>query len=232
MPCAARAAGLFYDVAGLSAALEDCRSRRAPVTLELAATPDPMPYELVISPRCDERGRMAGYVLAGRSVVKLRHAYQALERSHHELKAMQGQMVRNEKLASLGRLLAGVAHEMNNPISFVYANAHALERYATKFETHFDRVATGASRADLIALREELRLDLDLRNMREAIHGARDGAVGNCPHAAADGRARPRLRPGGQFHAARRPAAATGRARPSRRRRPHPDRRAAYRAQL
>ncbi|NBB96963.1 MAG: PAS domain-containing protein [Alphaproteobacteria bacterium] len=173
-----RAAGLFCDMAGLSAALEDCRSRRAPVTLELelAATPDPMPYELVISPRCDERGRMAGYVLAGRSVGELRHAYQALERSHHELKAMQGQMVRNEKLASLGRLLAGVAHELNNPISFVYANAHALERYATKFETYFDRVTAGASRADLIALREELRLDRDLRNMREAIHGARDGA--------------------------------------------------------
>jgi len=65
---------------------------------------------------------------------------------------------------------------LNNPISFVYANAHALERYATKFETYFDRVGEGASRAELIALREELRLDRELRNLREAVRGAREGA--------------------------------------------------------
>lgn len=171
-------AGLFRDPTALNAALDSCRTNRAPVTLELdlAAKPDPMPYEIIISPRSDERGRVAGYVLAGRSVGELRHAYQALEHSHHELKAMQGKLVRNEKMASLGRLLAGVAHELNNPISFVYANAHALERYATKFETYFERVADGASRAELIALREDLRLDRELRNLREAIHGARDGA--------------------------------------------------------
>jgi two-component system sensor histidine kinase HupT/HoxJ len=168
----------FSGSAALGAALEACRTTRVPVTLELdlVSKPDPMPFELIISPRVDERGRVAGFVLAGRSVGELRQAYQALEHSHHELKSMQGQLVRNEKLASLGRLLAGVAHELNNPISFVYANAHALERYATKFETYFDRVTDGASRAELIALREDLRLDRELRNLREAIHGAREGA--------------------------------------------------------
>ena len=171
-------ASLFTDPAALQTALDDCRITRAPVSieLELAALPAPMPYELVIAPRRDDRGRVAGFVLTGRSVGELRQAYQALAHSHDELKAMQGQLVRNEKLASLGRLLAGVAHELNNPISFVYANAHALERYATKFETYFDRVTEGASRAELIALREELRLDRELRNLREAVRGAREGA--------------------------------------------------------
>ena len=171
-------ADLFSDPPGLRAALDQCRVERIAVTveLELAATQGPMPYELVIAPRRDARGRVAGFVLTGRSVGELRQAYHALAQSHDELKAMQGQLVRNEKLASLGRLLAGVAHELNNPISFVYANAHALERYATKFETYFDRVAEGASRAELIALREELRLDRELRNLREAVRGAREGA--------------------------------------------------------
>ncbi len=171
-------ARLFTQPSALQHALDDCRSNRAPVSieLELDAVPAPMPYELVIAPRLDDRGRVAGFVLTGRSVGELRQAYEALAHSHDELKAMQGQLVRNEKLASLGRLLAGVAHELNNPISFVYANAHALERYAGKFETYFDRVTDGASREELIALREELRLDRELRNLREAVRGARDGA--------------------------------------------------------
>ncbi|MCC5993636.1 MAG: PAS domain-containing protein [Rhodobacteraceae bacterium] len=173
-----KTADLFTDPAALRAALDNCRISRAPVTieLELDADPSPMPYELVIAPRLDGRGRVAGFVLTGRSVGELRQAYQALSHSHDELKQMQGQLVRNEKLASLGRLLAGVAHELNNPISFVYANAHALERYAAKFETYFDHVADGASRAALIALRTELRLDRELRNLREAVQGAREGA--------------------------------------------------------
>lgn len=171
-------ADLFTNPTALQGALETCRSTRAPVTLEmeLDTRPAPMPFELVIAPRRDTHGRIMGYVVTGRSVGELRQAFADLARSHAELKDMQGQLVRNEKLASLGRLLAGVAHELNNPISFVYANAHALERYATKFETYFERVAAGASRADLIALREELRLDRELRNLRDAIRGAREGA--------------------------------------------------------
>jgi two-component system, NtrC family, sensor histidine kinase HupT/HoxJ len=169
---------LFTDPAALRAALDLCRSTKGPITLELnlATLPAPMPFELVVAPRKDTHGRVMGFVLTGRSMGELRQAFEALARSHADLKQMQGQLVRNEKLASLGRLLAGVAHELNNPISFVYANAHALERYTTKFETYFDHVAKGASRAELIALREELRLDREVRNLREAVRGAREGA--------------------------------------------------------
>ena len=182
------AAGLIgRDLAGLVppehlAALERARAEvsrtRRPLTLELAlASPaGPAPLEAVLSPRLDERGRIAGMVLTGRPVGELRRAYAQLEQSHTEMKAAQAQLVRGEKLASLGRLLAGVAHELNNPISFVYANAHALERYAAKFETYFERVQAGASREELVALREDLRLDRDIRNLREAVRGARDGA--------------------------------------------------------
>ena len=51
------------------------------------------------------------------------------EREAHEaLKAAQSRMVETEKLASLGQLVAGVAHEINNPLAFVSNNVAVLER--------------------------------------------------------------------------------------------------------
>ncbi|MGP3697585.1 sensor histidine kinase [Rhodobacter sp. NSM] len=166
------------DRAALLEAMRQATETRSAITVEAGLlTPDgPSAVELSLSPRFDERGRSAGLVLTGRSVAELRQAYAALERSHDELKAAQALLVRNEKLASLGRLLAGVAHELNNPISFVYANAHALERYAAKFEQYFEQVQAGAPRNALIRLREELKLDREVRNLRDAVQGARDGA--------------------------------------------------------
>ncbi|MCE6967969.1 sensor histidine kinase [Cereibacter sphaeroides] len=162
----------------LAEAMRVAVERRAPVTIEAGLlTPEgPSAVELSLSPRFDERGRAAGLVLTGRSVAELRQAYAELAASHDELKAAQALLVRNEKLASLGRLLAGVAHELNNPISFVYANAHALERYAAKFEQYFQQVQAGATREALMRLREDLKLDREVRNLRDAVRGAREGA--------------------------------------------------------
>ncbi|HHZ09127.1 MAG TPA: PAS domain-containing protein [Rhizobiales bacterium] len=172
--------GLFEPahVPLLEAVLSGLRESRKSAQLEanLATTAGSEPLDISIAPRLDERGRVDGFVLTGRPMGALRKAYAELSESHDALKTAQAQLVRNEKLASLGRLLAGVAHELNNPISFVYANAHALGRYATKFETYFARVQEGAGREELIALRAELRLDRELANLREAIRGAHDGA--------------------------------------------------------
>ncbi len=59
-------------------------------------------------------------------------AYEQLERSHRELKEMQCQLVQNEKLASIGQLAAGVAHEMNTPVGFVASNFQTLQSYVKK----------------------------------------------------------------------------------------------------
>lgn len=151
---------------------------RLPETLEIEIVTDagPTPLELSVGPRLDERGRSRGAVLVGRPLGELKSAYAKLEASHVALKEAQSHLVRNEKLASLGRLVAGVAHELNNPISFVYANTHALEKYTSRFETYFEAVQSGADRATLVALREELNLDRTLKNLRSAIDGAKNGA--------------------------------------------------------
>mgnify|MGYP001156648953 CR=1 FL=1 len=50
---------------------------------------------------------------------ELKEAYQALEQAHVDLKATQQQLITQEKLASLGQLTAGIAHEIKNPLNFV-----------------------------------------------------------------------------------------------------------------
>ncbi len=153
------------------------RDRTARIVECAFNTPNgPAPLEISVSSRLDLRGRSQGVVLVGRPLGELRNAYRELEESHLALRNAQSQLVQNEKLASLGRLVAGVAHELNNPISFVYANTHALEKYTTRFETYFDAVQAGYDRPALVALRDELRLDKTVKNLRVAIDGAKDGA--------------------------------------------------------
>ena len=162
----------------LPVAIETVMRTREPtmVEAEFATSEGPTPLEISVSPRLDQRGRSQSVVLLGRPLGELRSAYSELEASHVALQQAQTQLVRTEKLASLGRLVAGVAHELNNPISFVYANTHALQKYTERFETYFDAVQSGASRPELAAMRDELRLDKTVRNLRTAIEGAKDGA--------------------------------------------------------
>lgn len=53
-----------------------------------------------------------------------------IERSYQELKETQLQLIQSEKMSSLGQLVAGIAHEINNPMSFIYGNLDVASRYA------------------------------------------------------------------------------------------------------
>ncbi len=54
---------------------------------------------------------------------------QQLEQTVQELQRTQSQLVQSEKMSSLGQLVAGVAHEINNPVSFIYGNLAHAEDY-------------------------------------------------------------------------------------------------------
>lgn len=57
-----------------------------------------------------------------------------LDAKNLELRAIQSQLIHQEKMASLGRLVAGIAHELNNPINFVHGNLPYLREYFEDFK--------------------------------------------------------------------------------------------------
>lgn len=127
--------------------------------------------------RLDPHGHRVGTVLTGRPVGELRRAYQALHKAHSELQRAQRQLVEQEKMASLGRLVAGVAHELNNPISFVYGNIHVLERYRQRLTRYLTALHDGAEEADIAAMRRDLKIDAVLADCGSLIDGTLEGAT-------------------------------------------------------
>ncbi len=135
-----------------------------------------MPVEVHCTPRFDGTGRRAGFVFVGRPVGELRRAYEQLQEAHAALKRTQQQLLHSEKMASLGRLVAGVAHELNNPISFILGNVHAVERYCTRIAEYIGAVHAGVAAETLAAKRAELKIDRILDDFPSLIEGTLEGA--------------------------------------------------------
>lgn len=141
-----------------------------------AADGSPVPVSVNCTPRHSQTGKLMGMVVTGRPVGELRRAYQALRQAHDDLKRTQGQLLHAEKMASLGRLVAGVAHELNNPISFVLGNVLSLQRYAERLQTYLGAVHGGLTGEELDALRGRLRIDRLIDDMPALIAGMIEGA--------------------------------------------------------
>jgi len=65
---------------------------------------------------------------------QLRESTGDLQNAHEKLKENQAQLLQTEKMASIGQLAAGVAHEINNPMAFVMSNLGTLKEYIVTFK--------------------------------------------------------------------------------------------------
>ena len=159
----------FLFVSGASSDSGDCELR----FLTGRGASDMMAINF--SSRFDHAGRCVGAVLTGRPIGELRRAYQALHGAHLELQQAQRKLIEQEKMASLGRLVAGVAHELNNPISFVYGNIHVLDRYRRNLADYFVE-ADKSGEEDAAQLRKKYRVDSILADLTPLIDGTLEGA--------------------------------------------------------
>ena len=107
---------------------------------------------------------------------------QALQLEIDERTLLESQLVQSEKLASLGQLAAGVAHEINNPVGFISSNLSTLDSYFNRLQQmleayqHSEAFITAQDQRDqLLALRTTLELDFLREDIPILIRESKEG---------------------------------------------------------
>lgn len=104
----------------------------------------------------------------------LKEKIKELESANAQIREAQTKLVHTAKMASLGQLVAGVAHELNNPIGFIYSNMSHLRDYSQKLIKLVE--AAEAKATDLKKEKSEVEYDYILKDLPKLITSCEEGA--------------------------------------------------------
>lgn len=158
------------------------------------STPDGRRYlDFSLKPVFDSHGQIELLIPEGRDITERKLAEEEARRAlaevnrinsellvmNRQLEQAQNQVLQSEKMASIGVLAAGVAHEINNPIGFVSSNLSTLENYVgdllaliaayEKAEVQAWQCGSAEDNAGLFSDVEALKQDVDLHFLREDV---------------------------------------------------------------
>ncbi len=140
-------------------------------------------YNISVYPILNEQEEHQGYVVSLNDTTELRAVANDLEQALTELSDAQSQIYQQEKMASIGQLAAGVAHEINNPMGFITSNLGSLDKYVGRLAEYIGVVdqamqgcCGGEQSAPVVEARKRLKIDRILDDAHQLIAESQDGA--------------------------------------------------------
>lgn len=129
-----------------------------------------------------EAHQLAEEVAASRDVVQRQKV--ELEKAYHNLQESQAHLLQREKMASIGQLAAGVAHEINNPMGFISSNLGTMSKYMERvgeFIAAQEKAVTGCCGDETVVgeiadQRKKLKIDYILNDVGNLVRESLDGA--------------------------------------------------------